>query len=149
MVNIDCSKIVRDLADKFKNNPYPYIDFYKAISDRDYIDIHELNPENNTKEWNSINLKTLLKYYDFLLFLDFDGQKYYLPTYITSVLNNKNIHDTWIFDTLMQVLIEIDVHIFNEEQKKVLLNALECIRQICNDCDREMLQQAISNIRGA
>jgi hypothetical protein len=148
MVNLNCTKLINDLTDMFKNNPYPNNDFYQATSDRDYLDISELNPENNTKEWDKIDIETLSKYYDFLLFLDYEGQKYYLPTYIIAVLKDTNIHDTWIFDTLMQVLIEIDISIFNEKQKKVLLRSLECIEQICNNCDIEMVHQAIVNIKG-
>ena len=143
MVKTGCQNIIEDLKKFFPNSPYPSKDFYQAIADRDYLDVSNLNPNDDIKKWDDIDLKILLKYYDFLLFLDITGQKYYLPAYITILLKHKDIQDTWIFDTSMQVLVEIDCNIFSFEQKSIILDSLQCIDRICNNCDREMLQVSI------
>lgn len=146
MVNKKCIDIIKDIEVLFKKTPYPKKDFFQAVADMDYLEISDINPLNKKKKWEEIDLDVLLRYYGFLFFLDQDGQKYYIPAYLTALLKYKEIHDTWIFDTLMDVLRTIDCNVFNFKELELINKSLNCIDTICSQCDKEMLKNVKEKI---
>ena len=140
-----------ELKEAFSTVPYPVgDDYFKAIADRDYVSVSDVNPGDEKKISADIGRDLLLKYYDFLLFLKPDGIQYYLPAYIQVILSDPELIDHWIGETLLMTLGEVTTAQYSSSQLKLLAMFLNHIEEHSKledlSVDTELLGKARSNI---
>ncbi len=148
MDDVEKNRILDKVVSSFSSVPYPYdYDYFKAIADRDYLDF---KPGDQKKHWDDISEEELLKYYDFIFFLDPEGVIYYLPSYIKVIMENTNIADHRFGECLfMEIADLLDPKLLNENQKQSIKDFLKyCLDSIHpeNELDDVLIEKAISNL---
>lgn len=109
----------------FKGVSYPKYDYYHAIADMEYLDLKEVKEkENMKKNWSLITKDELIQYGDFIFFIKDSESIYYFPTYMQLILKNNELVDYGLYITFLMKLRDIELYLFNINQKKVILDFL-------------------------
>ena len=109
----------------------------------------DFKPGDQKKHWDDISEEELLKYYDFIFFLDPEGVMYYLPSYIKVIMENTNIADHQFGGCLFMAIAGLDPKLLNENQKQSIKDFLKyCLDSIHpeNELDDVLVEKAISNL---
>jgi hypothetical protein len=146
------NSLINQVKGVFKNITYPKDnDFYKAIADRDYLDVSEINSNGKEKKWEDISKEELLKYYDFIFFLNEDKEKiYYLPAYLTHILSDIEVADSAATESLLMELASINKEKFTSMQLSAViefLNFLSADKRNGIEYDDHLVNKALNNLR--
>lgn len=139
--------LIEDIKKIFSDLTYPNDKgFYHAIADRDYLEIQD---EYEKKEWEDVTKEDLVRFYDFIFFLDHDGVIYYLPAYMCLILEYNELADCQCLDSLLMTIIELENGRLKQEQYNVIYRFLLFCRDVLNpeyDIDMELCNNAITRI---
>lgn len=144
------SELKAKIHDAFSGQPYPEgNDFFKAIAHRDYL---EYGPTGRRKEWQGLSVSELLKYYDFLFFLEGSGAVYYVPAYMCHVLDSLEAAEGWPSETLFMTLRRTRKECFSEIQRGVVLLFLDFCTSLIKQgvsMDESLLEEALVAVGGS
>ena len=139
--------LLDEIDASFSEVSYPYgKDFYRAIADRDYQDYVLSNKE---KRWTDITKDELMKYYDFIFFLDANGVVYYLPLYMKLAIENVNIAEHQCTTCLFMAIIKLNPNILTIQQRHSIIHFLTYCRDVLDpelDLDEDLISEAIESI---
>jgi hypothetical protein len=145
---IDKEKLLENIANAFSGVVYPDgHDFYRAIADREY---QEYEYTNKKKKWNDIKKDELIRYYDFVFFLDELGVVYYLPAYMSLIMKYDKVANSEAPQSLFMELADMDVTILNENQRQTVKDFLIFCRDVLHpniELDEELLEKAIKKLK--
>lgn len=127
---VTLSEFDNKLVEVFGSTPYPCAGgFHRAILERDYQDWNLETDKRVT--WDEICPEQLKKYYDFIYYMDSDGLKYYLPTYLSAIHREQELIDHWVFDSLLGGLKELKKQDLSKGQWTFIHNFLVQILKFC------------------
>lgn len=134
----------KKIAKAFSDVVYPHNhDFYRAIADREYQDYES---ENQIKKWHDVTKDDLIKYYDFIFFLDEHGVIYYLPAYMHLIIKHDEVAMHESPQSLFMELVNVDLDRFNEEQLQAINDFLIYCCEVIqpqHDLDEVLLKNAL------
>ncbi len=140
---LDIERLIDDIDIAFKNISYPKYDYYHAVADMEYLDLKEVKQENRQKTWDLITDNELVKYGDFIFFMKDFESIYYFPAYMQLILKNIELVDYGLYITFLMKLKDIKLSLLNNEQKKIILEFLEFLKNndYLDDCDKDLLTE--------
>jgi len=148
---VEPANYLERLEDAFSAVPYPVgDDYFKAIADRDYRSISDVNPGCERMICAHVGRELLLKYYDLLFYLSASGIQYYLPAYIRTILADPDLIDHWLGETLLMTLGEVNTEQYTNNQLRLLTVFLNHMKNLSSYgdvvVDSGLLDMACQNI---
>jgi hypothetical protein len=132
----------------FSSRPYPEEGcFFKAISDRDYG--YSALAVDGRKEWIDVSVEDLVKYYDFIFFLDEFAQVYYFPAYIKNIIENNYLMEASCMEAFLMVISGVRCELLSCEEVSVIYDFLIfCKSCVCDGSgvDEVLLSSAILRV---
>ena len=139
--------LITEISHAFATVEYPKKGFFQAIAERDYL---EWDSQNDKKKiWHDISVDELVKYYDFLFFLDSDGIQYYLPTYMILILENPELYDHHCFDCLLMTVTKLNHSVLLKEQWCVVKSFVAYCRDVISqeiELDEDLVERSWNHI---
>lgn len=118
----DKEKLKEQILEAFIATHYPIeYDFNRAKADYDYQE----KAISGKKEWFNVNKEDLISYGEIIHFFDKRGAIYYLPAYMINIINYNDLAECSCLDSVIHFLEDIDIQLFSEEQRLVVLYFLQ------------------------